>query len=310
MKVTCDSGAPATSVVPPANPLRPTTTEEPPRQRLPPTPGCPPVLCDTMCLDGYEHDVNGCSICECRQAGARSRQVPAFSKELEYISFNFNSLPVEVQRRGVVGRGELRLDVRQRRLYLHSTLESVSIGIPLVESRIIYRGDRNRLYAATRVAANKRWSEWDKCWSVRTAEALPSPPRDQRQNPLLLAQRAPRSASSWAHGGTAAELRVLELDGDEAVEFYVNTAQAVTRMTFLGEEGVKENVEVVDWSTAPLDDAAFEMADDSSEVNHWECANLELLGDADSGGAEAIKGLADRSLFRIFLPIEDVDLPM
>merc|ERR1719436_692408 len=89
------------------------------------------------------------------------------------------------------GGGELRVDLAKRRLYLRSEAKNVSAGIPQVESRVIFRGDRGRLYARTKMDSD----DFEQCWSVRTVEAVPAPKGGVQPNPFARGRLAGKGFS-------------------------------------------------------------------------------------------------------------------
>merc|ERR1712176_1099475 len=122
--------------------------------------------------------------------------VDIFGSELKTFAFSFTSKYPLQEGRGAKelmgsappgyharqnhGSGELRVDLAKRRLFLRSEAKNVSAGIPQVESRVIFRGDRNRLYARTKMEEGN----FEQCWSVRTAEAVPAPQGGAQPNPF------------------------------------------------------------------------------------------------------------------------------
>merc|ERR1719362_1453034 len=106
--------------------------------------------------------------------------VSIFSPNLKAFAFSFASsrkslgpgarTATQHPDEGPPGRGELRVDLARQQLYLRSE-GNFSRGLPQVESRVILRGDRGRLYARTRIESQ----DFEQCWSVRTTEAEGAP---------------------------------------------------------------------------------------------------------------------------------------
>merc|ERR1711933_192012 len=80
-----------------------------------------------------------------------------------------------------VGSGKIKVDTEKRRIYMESAMHDVSKGIPLVETKIIYRADRGRLLTHTKV---KDRTDFVQCWQLSSAEVLPAKPHLRSKNPF------------------------------------------------------------------------------------------------------------------------------
>lgn len=189
------------------------------------------------------------------------------------------------------GSGELRVDLANRRLYLRSEAINVSAGIPRVESRVIFRGDRGRLYARTKMENEGM----EQCWSVRTVEAVPPPHGGVQPNPFSRGQLAGKGFSVPGAAGEQAEKYVFYLNQRKRVELFVDEQLALAAMNLDDlNRDVSAGILVRDWSTAPIDVGWFEPSDD------WKCEDLQFL--------EYAEHIAEWDLIRVFFPVEPVPL--
>jgi len=185
------------------------------------------------------------------------------------------------------GSGELRVDLTKQRLYMRSQAENVSAGIRHVESRVIFRGDRGRLYARTKVDSE----DFEQCWSVRTVEAVPPPDGGVLPNPFSRGKLAGRSV----HGGKEAERYSFYLDPQKRVELTIDKQLGLTAMSLDdSSRRLSVGIDVQGWSTAPIDDGWFEPSND------WRCEDLQFL--------EYAEQIAEWDLIRVFFPVESASL--
>jgi len=250
-------------------------------------------------------------------APARAPATPApappvniFGPELRTFAFSFSSTYPSQGRRGGGhtgvaygssaglrtrnhGSGELRVDLANRRLYLRSEATNVSAGIPRVESRVIFRGDRGRLYARTKMDDEG----FEQCWSVRTVEAVPPPHGGVQPNPFSRGQLAGKGFSVPGATDERAEKYVFYLNQRKRVELFVDDRLALAAMNLDDlNRDVSAGILVRDWSTAPIDDGWFEPSND------WKCEDLQFL--------EYAEYIAEWDLIRVFFPVEPVPASM
>merc|ERR1712151_1340298 len=88
-----------------------------------------------------------------------------------------------------VGKGELYVDLDERRLFLYSEALNISAGVPHVTSRITFRGDQGRLYIRSQIDD----ADYDTCWSVRLMDASAS--KLSQKNPFLRGELRPDAQS-------------------------------------------------------------------------------------------------------------------
>merc|ERR1712039_667686 len=86
----------------------------------------------------------------------------------------------------------MRVDLSARRLYIHSKAKDVSAGIREVDSRVIYRGDRGRLYARTTIDDE----DFEQCWSVHIEDHR----EDAQPNPFTRGKLSRRGVASSVPG--------------------------------------------------------------------------------------------------------------
>merc|ERR1711920_260241 len=142
------------------------------------------------------------------------------------------------------------------------------MGIPQVESRVIFRGDRGRLYARTKLL---EYGGFEQCWSVNTIQAVPAPRGEAIPNPFAKGKLAGRDFSVPGGDGRAAKY-VFYLNQQKRVELFINNAMSLAAINL--DDLIRDRsagVVVEDWSTAPVDDAWFE------PTNDWKCEDLRFL---------------------------------
>jgi len=193
------------------------------------------------------------------------------------------------------GRGELRVDLAKRRLYLRSEAKNVSAGIPEVESRVIFRGDRGRLYARTKIHTDG----FEQCWSVRTVEAVPAPRGGSQPNPFMRGKYAGRGFSVPGSTDKQAHKYVFHLNQRKRVTLFVDEDETLPSLVAMNLDDLGRDVTagilIHDWSTDPIDDGWFEPSND------WKCEDLQFL--------EYAEHIAEWDLVRVFFPVEPVPPP-
>jgi len=227
-------------------------------------------------------------------------QVDLFGPELQNFAFSFSSTyPLQGRAAGGNsalrpqnrGSGELRVDLAKRRLYLRSEAKNVSAGIPQVESRVIFRGDRGRLYARTKMDAE----DFEQCWSVRTVEAVPAPIGGAQPNPFARGTLAGRGFSLPGGEGKHAAKYSFYLNQKKRVELFVDDSNVLAAMNLDDlDRDLSAGIIIDKWSTAPIDDGWFEPSAD------WKCEDLQFL--------EYAEQIAEWDLIRVFFPVEPVPL--
>lgn len=229
--------------------------------------------------------------------------VSIFSPNLKAFSFSFassrksagNGAQTMPQQHPDGGRGELRVDLASQQLYLRSE-GNFSRGLPQVESRVILRGDRGRLYARTRIESQ----DFEQCWSVRTTEG---PPQDGlnsvRPNPFLRAKLSgsmimpPTSGSKYTQPAGDPQVKmqkfIIRLSNTKHAEMIVRDGMELAGIKFEDvSRQTSSQVAVYNWSTAPLDSGWFEPS------NEWKCQDLQFLESSDQ--------LEAWDLLRVFFP--------
>jgi hypothetical protein len=227
-----------------------------------------------------------------------SAWVDIFDPKLETFSFSFVStlgdlLHTPQQGRAeeaaaTVGEGNLYVDLKRRRLFLLSRATNVSAGVPQVESRVIFRGDRGRLYVRNKIESE----HFEQCWSVNTADVLPSPPPGVHTNPFLQGNhgREPLERPLDSH-----TYSVHYLDHKKRVEIFVDEKTKTLAGINLDDldRGVSAGIRVRNWTTASLDDSWFEPSE-----SIWRCHDIEFQEEADT--------LLHWDLLRVFFPVSDL----
>lgn len=190
------------------------------------------------------------------------------------------------------GTGEVRVDLTSRKLFLQSRAVNVSAGVPEVESRVIFRGDRGRLYAYTRIG-----KDFEQCWNVNTGEAVPSPTEDGTQpNPFARAKATAESFSVPGRDGEPATKHVFYLTQTKRVQLFVGSGYEMVAINMDDlQRDISTGILVHDWSTAPGSDGWFETGED------WNCEEVQFL--------EAAQHLADWDLIRVFFPVDARPVP-
>lgn len=182
------------------------------------------------------------------------------------------------------GSGELRVDLHNRRMYYRGTAVNVSAGLPDVESRVIFRGDRDRMYVYTKVG------DFEQCWALNSAVAVPRPVGGQQSNPFRQGKKADERV--WVPGekGALSDKYAFTLEGlQKRVQLLVSGDSALTAVNVDDlENGVSVGVLVHDWNTAPIQESVFE-------------PNSDFHCDEPVFDEEAER-LAEWDLIRIFFP--------
>jgi len=240
--------------------------------------------------------------------GPLAKPVNIFGEDLQTFAFSFTSTfpsqghpgalvaygaPVGLRTRNH-GFGEMRVDLAKRRLYLRSEAANVSAGIPRVESRVIFRGDRGRLYARTKMDD----FDFETCWSVGTVEAVPVPRGGMQPNPFRRAKLAGKGFNVPAREGLTqlTDKYVFFLNQRKRVELFVDSEHslAAMRLDDLSRD-VSAGIQVHDWTTDPIDDGWFEPSND------WKCEDLQFL--------EYAEYIAEWDIIRVFFPVEPMSPP-
>lgn len=181
------------------------------------------------------------------------------------------------------GTGEVRADLARRRLYLRSKAINVSAGIPEAESRVIFRGDRGRLYVYSRLG-----DDFEECWSVNTVEAVPAPAGGEQPNPFQRGKSVAEHFSVPGLEGSPAQKYVFDLNPNKRVQFFVEESTLVAINIDDLRLGVSAGVLIHDWSTAPIAEEWFQ----PNEEFHCE----DMVFD------EEAERLADWDLIQVFFP--------
>jgi len=232
-------------------------------------------------------------------------RVDMFGPELKSFSFSFSST-FPLQGRGASsqassmggaapaslmgtlprsrGSGEVHVDLAQRRLFLRSVATNISVGIPSLETRILFRGDRGRLYAHTKIG-----DDFEQCWSVSTAELFPAPPADAPANPFLRARADADGFSVPGRAGLPAKKYVLYIDQAKRAQLFVGDDNELIAINLDDlERDASTGVLVSGWGTAPIDEELFEPGDD------WHCSEPQF--------DEENRELDEWELLRVFFP--------
>jgi len=185
------------------------------------------------------------------------------------------------------GAGEVRVDLARRRLFLRSEASDVSAGLPQVESRVIFRGDLERLYARTRVPADG----FDQCWSVRTVEAVPAPRGGSQSNPFARGRLVGKNFSVPGAPNKVANKYAFSLNPRKRAEIFVDSLSQLRAINLDDLHNDRTaGIIVHDWTTQQIDDAWFDPSDE------WKCKDLQFLHYAEH--------IADWDLIRFFFPVE------
>lgn len=186
----------------------------------------------------------------------------------------------EVMRSRHHSHGEIRVDLEHRRLYLRSTTKDFSSGIPEVTSEIIYRGDRNQLWARFRLNAKEQ------CWQIDTSQALGGGGR--APNPFRRGKLSGHSTIPYT--SQAAQKYTFFVAPEKRVDIFVRDhTLGYLELTDLTRD-VATGVRSQGWITAPLSEEIFEVGQD------WQCE--QELPD------KYLDQLATWDLIQVFLPPE------
>jgi len=182
------------------------------------------------------------------------------------------------------GMGEMRVDLARRRFFLRGEAANVSSGIPKVESRIVFRGDRDRLYSRTKIESE----DFQQCWSVSTAEALPPPRGGAQPNPFTIARDT--GAGLMRVGSRNALKHVLYLGPRRRAELFIDEDfKSLLAMNIHDDErDVSTGILVHDWSTAPISEDWF------NPGTEWSCDEAKSVNFA--------AGLAKWDIMQVFFP--------
>lgn len=194
------------------------------------------------------------------------------------------------------GSGDLRVDLRNRRMYFKGTANNISAGLPEVESRIIFRGDRNRMYVYTRAG------EFEQCWVMNSAEAVPAPISGQQMNPFRRAKKAAERV--WISGdhGALSDKYSFNLEGlQKRVQLFVNGDSGLAAINVDDlQHGVSVGALVHDWDTGPIEEDLFEPNSDfhceepvfdeePERLAEWDLIRIFFPGDVSDGDQQQRK---------------------
>ncbi|CAK9019661.1 unnamed protein product [Durusdinium trenchii] len=187
----------------------------------------------------------------------------------------------EVWRHRHHGHGEIRVDLEHRRLYLRSETKEFSSGIPEVVSEIIYRGDRNQLWARSLL------DNYEQCWQIDTSQALPNQ-QGAATNPFSRGKLSGHGAVPGS-GSRTAQKYTFFIAPEKRVDVFVDEDHtlAYLELTDLNRD-VATGVHANSWITAPLSEELFEVGED------WQCE--QELPD------RYLDQLATWDLIQVFLP--------
>eukprot|EP00435_Cladocopium_sp_Y103_P055900 s945_g18.t1 len=133
-------------------------------------------------------------------------------------------------------------------LYLRSTTKDFSSGIPEVTSEIIYRGDRNQLWARFRLNAKEQ------CWQIDTSQALRGGGR--APNPFRRGKLSGHSTIPYT--SQAAQKYTFFIAPEKRVDIFVRDhTLGYLELTDLTRD-VATGVRSRGWITAPLSEEIFE----------------------------------------------------
>jgi len=216
--------------------------------------------------------------------------VGIFSEELRTFSFSFtfNHGSRDESSKHNKGTGELKVDLARHSLFLRSKGNSSS-SLPFMESQVIYRGDRGRLYTRTVIPSQ----DFEQCWSVRvTTLPLQDNGDSARPNPFLTNMHDSRTS---VHQGVTDKIISFGLGPKKKVEMVVRNNTSLASMWVADDERWESSlVEVHKWSTAPIDAAWFDPSEE------WKCQDLQIL--------ESAEQLGNWDLLRVFFPLSDKEV--
>lgn len=132
------------------------------------------------------------------------------------------------------GSGELRVDLLNRRMYFRGVAANISAGLPEVESRVFFRGDRGRMYVYTRAG------DFEQCWNLNSADAVPGNPGDRYPNPFRRGKKAADRVWVPEPGGPGAldDKYVFTLESlQKRVQLFVNSESALTAINVDSNKG-------------------------------------------------------------------------
>jgi len=185
-----------------------------------------------------------------------------------------------------VGSGKIKVDTEKRLIYMESAIHDVSKGIPLVETKIIYRADQGRLLAHTKV---KDKTAFVQCWELSSAEVLPARPHIQSRNPFQRGKLVDTRFPVPGVAGNLAKKYSFFISRRKRVELFVDRNSALVYMSLNNlERFLSAGVQVREWSTAPIDDSWFEAGED------WQCHETKFRDYPEQ--------LAEWDIIQVFLP--------
>eukprot|EP00933_Yihiella_yeosuensis_P014901 TRINITY_DN13150_c0_g1_i1.p1 TRINITY_DN13150_c0_g1~~TRINITY_DN13150_c0_g1_i1.p1 ORF type:complete len:1111 (-),score=170.43 TRINITY_DN13150_c0_g1_i1:330-3662(-) len=221
------------------------------------------------------------------------------SPHLKSYRFSFSSTyPLQARSRGLGdpvhrtrGYGEVRVDLEKKRLYMRNEAMNVSEGIPMVESKVIYRADQGKIWVKTKTM-DAIQGEVIQCWTMRTTEVLPTS-TGAIPNPFLQGRVVPGGSFSIpGNVDLTAQKYVVQVDRYKRVEFYVDLKPSLVAMNFdYLDRDITASVLVQDWSTETIEEKWFEMGTD------WKCTPTFV---------SYAEQLGDWELIKVLLPLDSV----
>lgn len=180
--------------------------------------------------------------------------------------------------------GQVCVDLINRRLSMTSTATNVSAGISVLETRIIFRGDRERLYTHAKLN-----NGFEQCWSVNTAIAFPAQPAGSTANPFTRARVDADGFMIPGGSGMLAKKYVLYVDQLKRAQLFVGGDNELVAMTIDDvSRDVSTGIFVSQWTTT------LPSGGDVFEPESWQCTETKL--------GDQTQELADWDLLRIFFP--------
>jgi hypothetical protein len=229
-----------------------------------------------------------------------------FSTDLEAFSFSFVSVfPSGLKMGQSHGVGEIKVDLKGRRLFMQSEATNVSAGIQSVISHVIYLDDaRNEELAQPLLLLQTEIGiSYQQCWSVKGEKKTKHV--GPRVNPFTRARPiggGPFSAPTTHHGQhfvARAKKYHLTLSAFKNAELFVDEQGRLIGLRLIDtQHSTTASVVIRDWNTDPIDDKAFEVSDD------WNCDDARY---PDFGSSSQEKKLADWDLLSFFFPEEELE---
>jgi len=209
---------------------------------------------------------------------APAPMVDIFGPELRTFSFIFSSTSTDSVGRLRHGKGELKVDLVRRQLYLRSEGQ-ISSGIHRAESRIVFQGDKGKLHAETKISSEDSDEPFVQCWSVDAMSALAGLDGSSAQpNPFMEAKAAGQFSDRLSiHLGVGRRLDIVPSKDGKVLRSM--TMHDVPR-------GAVTTIEAEAWNTEEIDPGWFQRG--------WDCEDTNLISRSES--------VAVWDLIRIFFP--------